>query len=243
MNIRNAALKSLCSQKMPVIEAHDFIVIGTLIFLEGVLSIDNALALALIARELPKKLQRKALMYGLIGAFVFRILALTVAQHLMTMNWVKFVGGGYLIFMAISHWVKGEKKPDERDESSKTSGRAFWKVIVLIELTDMAFAADSILAAVALSDKLWIVITGGLIGLVLMRVAANVFIQLLERWPNFEFSAYALVFLVGAKLVIDGFKLPGVNFHSTESPAFWTFWALMLTFVLVGFLPKKKKTS
>lgn len=221
-------------------EPQDLLTIGTLIFLEGVLSIDNALALALIARQLPKHLQRKALMYGLVGAFVFRILALTIAQQLMTWTWVKFAGGGYLLYMAIAHWVKGEVK-DERDEDRKVSGMSFWRVIVLIELTDIAFAADSILAAVALSNKLWIVVTGGLIGLALMRVAANVFIRLLERWPNFEFSAYALVFLVGLKLVIDGFKFEGINFHSTSSPAFWAFWALMFLFVGMGFLPKRNK--
>lgn len=224
---------------MPEIHAQDFVTIGLLVFLEGVLSIDNALALALIARGLPKHLQKKALTYGLIGAVVFRITALALAEHLMQWNWVKFVGGGYLVYMALSHWFLPKK---EEHSSTSSHAASFWKAVVLIELTDIAFAADSILAAVALSPKLWIVVTGGILGLIAMRFAAHVFITLLDRFPNFELTAYVLVLVVGLKLLIDGFKFEGVNFHSSDSPAFWAFWALMVMALIIGFVkPRTKK--
>ena len=85
---------------------------------------------------------------------------------------------------------------------------SFWGTVALIEVTDIAFAVDSILAAIALvgsappgyvgpHPKLWVVITGGMIGVMLMRVAAAMFIRLLERFPRFEMSAYLLVMTIG----------------------------------------------
>lgn len=221
-----------------MIEVADLFTIGLLIFLEGVLSIDNALALALIARTLPKHQQRKALTYGLVGAVVFRISALFLVGYIISFAWIKYIGGAYLIFLALNHWIRGEKHEEEK---SRGSARSFWKTVLLIELTDIAFAADSILAAVALSSKIWVIIFGGVIGLILMRFAAKFFISMLEKFPNFELTAYLLVFWVGIKLILDGLKLPGVNFQSSESPAFWVFWILVVLSVGMGFLPRRKK--
>lgn len=224
--------------KQMFIETADIFTIGLLIFLEGVLSIDNALALALIARGLPKHQQKKALTYGLLGAIVFRVLALAMAGFIIKFVWIRYVGGAYLIFLALNHWIRGN--PVHTEQTSKAKTMSFWKAVLLIELTDIAFAADSILAAVALSPKLWVIIFGAVIGLIIMRFAAHWFIQLLEKFPNFEFAAYLLVMLVGIKLILDGLKIPAINFHSSDSPAFWVFWILLALAVASGFLPRKK---
>jgi YkoY family integral membrane protein len=218
------------------VSPNDIATIGLLVFMEGILSIDNALVLAMIARKLPKEQQTKALTYGLAGAIIFRIIALFSASFLMRWTWVKFVGGGYLIWIAAAHWWSG----GESDESdSKAAPTSFWKAVLLIELTDIAFAVDSILAAVALSNKLWVIVIGGVIGIICMRFAAKGFITFLERFPNFASTAYVLVFGIGLKLVVDGFHFEGVNFHSSESPAFWIFWGYILIAIIYGFLPKR----
>ena len=126
-------------------------------------------------------------------------------------------------------------------------------------MTDIAFAIDSILAAIAVvgsapvghvgpHPKLWVVLTGGLLGVVLMRVAAAMFIRLLERFPRFETSAYLLVCVIGLKLLLDwGFNSPEnphrVDFHDPGSPAFWTFWATMALCIAYGFVPRKSGAS
>ncbi len=219
--------------------SQDLVVIGFLVFLEGILSIDNALVLALLARALPKEQQQKALTYGLLGAVVFRLAALGMVTFLMKWVWVKFVGGGYLIFVALKHFIKGEAP--NSDEAPKPIRGQFWRVVIMIELTDIAFAVDSILAAVALSNKFWVVFTGGFLGVILMRFAATIFLKILHRFPNFERTAYLLVLVIGLKLVIDGFKFPGVDFHSASSPSFWIFWGSMVACLVYGFLPKKTK--
>lgn len=245
----------------------DLAVVGVLILLEGVLSIDNALVLGLLAKRLPPHQRAKALSYGLIGAFVFRVIAILVAGFLLHWNIAKLLGGGYLIWIAVKHLFlsRAEGAPDRivvpesghpelvdattgdqldpvrqdleiqqripqfagmlPDAASDQPGAGaagaaagpkvrseretarFWKTVIVIELTDIAFAVDSILAAMALAgsrkSKLWVVIAGGIIGVVLMRFAAAMFVRLLDRFPRFEVAAYLLVILIGSKLVLD----------------------------------------
>ena len=94
-------------------------------------------------------------------------------------------------------------------------------------------------------DKLWVVVTGGMLGVILMRFAAVLFIRLLERFPRFETSAYLLVIAIGLKLLIDWWyntpQREQVNFHSPTSIAFWVFWVVMLACFAVGFLPRRPR--
>lgn len=222
-----------------MISSQDLVVIGILVFLEGILSIDNALVLALLAKPLPKAQQKRALTYGLLGAVVFRLMAIGAATFLMKWRWVKFAGGAYLLWLGGKYFLR-HAMPHSPDKLVKP--RSFWMTVLVIELTDIAFAVDSILAAVALTPKFWVVFTGGFIGVVLLRFAATGFIKLLEKFPSFETTAYLLIILIGLKVIIDGLHIPGVGFHSPEQPAFWVFWGLMGVCFLYGFKPLKDKT-
>lgn len=210
-----------------LITLDDAMAIGFLVFLEGILSIDNALVLALIVSTLPKDQQKKALLYGILGAVFFRLVAIGMAAYLMKWTWVKFVGGGYLVYLAVHYWWTSRKEKKEEQEGKQSKERNFWMTVLIVELTDIAFAIDSILTAVALTNKLWVVMTGGIIGLLMMRFAASIFIKLLDRFPRFEPTAYLLVWIIGTKLIVDGFHFPGVNFHDSKNPAFWLFWLSM----------------
>lgn len=255
-------------------EGQDIAIIGLLVLLEGVLSIDNALVLGLLAKKLPKKLQKRALTYGLVGAFVFRLIAIATASLLLKWWVVKLLGGGYLVYVAVKHLLTPaspeqatgnppDADPEKQAAEARAQTRAFWSAVVTIELTDIAFAVDSILAAIALvassapatpghtHPKLWVVVAGGFLGVVLMRFAAVVFIKLLERFPRFEMAAYLLVGAIGGKLLVDWYFnrrpddapldwQPPVDFHSPESAAFWVFWIVMLLCFAAGFLPQKK---
>lgn len=238
------------------LEAQDLAVVALLVVLEGLLSIDNALVLGLLAKRLPKHEQSKALWYGLAGAFVFRVAAVLLASILLRWTFAKFLGGAYLVYIAVRHLFFESKETGEEkivlDEHGhpklveqetgaplteaeeeleikervpvymdaamrKRMGLAsFWPTVFVIELTDIAFAVDSILAAIAmvgspppghppdaLHPKLWVVVLGGIVGLMLMRVAARIFIRLLERFPRFEIAAYLLVIVIGLKLLAD----------------------------------------
>ena len=225
------------------ITTQDFFVVGLLIFIEGVLSLDNALVLALLVKHLPLDQRRRALTWGIAGAIFFRILALFFITELIQLTWVKFAGGGYLIFLGLKELLK--RKGDESLEEKSAKKAGFWQTVLLVELTDIAFAVDSILAAAALSSKLWVLILGGVLGIIMMRFAATIFSSLLDRFPDLEKTAYLLVIIVGLKLVIEGFKIEGVSFHDSGNPAFWSFWGFMLAALLFGLVsrPRKNKSA
>jgi predicted tellurium resistance membrane protein TerC len=316
-------------------DPHDIVLVGLLVVLEGVLSIDNALVLGLLAKRLPRHQQKRGLTYGLVGAFIFRLIAVGTAAYLLKWRIVKLAGGGYLIYIAVKHLFfergDGDNAParhvvtlpdgqvvladssgtpipperaeaeilqrspvpipaatdDEVEESAQRAATAtgvlpdqtqkprtapdcdepgsrrkcarFWPTVIVIELTDIAFAVDSILAAIALvgsapltaagvpmtpHPKLWVVLTGGMLGVILMRVAAVMFIKLLDRFPRFEMAAYLLVIVIGLKLLADWLFNSAehphrIDFHSYHRPEFWAFWGLMIAAFCVGFLPKK----
>ena len=235
----------------------DLVTVALLVFFEGLLSIDNALVLALLARRLPKQMRAKALTYGLVGAFVFRFIMIGLAQYLLQWRIVKLIGGGYLLWISLQYFFfkKEEPKLSMEDDDEPVQATGFWRTVTLIEVTDVAFAVDSILAAIALvgpppvgyvglHPKLWVVIAGGMIGVMLMRIAAAMFINLLERFPRFETSAYLLVLTIGLKLLVDWAVNTAqhpdrANFHNSSSPLFWTFWASMVICIGIGFIPKR----
>jgi YkoY family integral membrane protein len=213
--------------------------------LETLLSIDNAIVLAMLAKHLPKDEQKKALTYGLVGSVVFRILALLLAQALLEWNFIKILGGGYLIYVALKHlFAKTHEEAHDVDSSlTNKKKRGFWPTVIMIELMDIAFAVDSILAAVAISKNLWVIFLGGMMGVLMIRIAASSFIKLLDRFPGFEMASYLLILIIGLKLIVDYFHLPFLHFEQPGHPSFLAFWGVMLLVFLSGFLIKPKASS
>ena len=190
-------------------QSSDLLVVLVLVVLEGLLSCDNAVVLALLVKHLPPEQRGRALRYGIIGAYVFRIIALVLATWMMTQWYLKVLGGIYLLYMGISHFMK-KKAGDEEPETVQIKRwfglSPFWSTVVAVELTDIVFSVDSIAAAVALSDKLWVLILGGLLGILAMRFAAQWFVSLLHKFPNLEPAAFAAVAFIGLKLLCE---MPG----------------------------------
>ncbi len=186
-------------------QAADLLVVAVLIILEGLLSCDNAVVLALLVKDLPPNERGKALRYGIIGAYVFRILALFLAVWIMTVWWVKVLGGVYLCWLAVDYFRKhgGSGHGKVRTVKRVLGLGAFWSTVVWVELTDIVFSVDSIAAAVALSKKMWVLILGGLLGILAMRFAAQGFVHLLQRFPRLEGCAFAAVAVIGCKLLLE----------------------------------------
>jgi YkoY family integral membrane protein len=193
-------------QLRPFVPA-DLLVVAVLIIMEGLLSCDNAVVLALRVKHLPPEQRGRALRYGIIGAYVFRIIALMLATWIISQWWLKMLGGAYLLWMAVKHLTK--RPEPELDATAPTTTphflglSPFWSTVIAVELTDIAFSVDSIAAAVALSSKLWVLIVGGLLGILAMRFAAHGFLSLLQRFPHLEGAAFAAVGVIGIKLLVE----------------------------------------
>ncbi|TDL80512.1 TerC family protein [Peribacillus frigoritolerans] len=234
-----------------------------LIAIEGLLAADNALVLAIMVKHLPEEQRKKALFYGLAGAFVFRFGSLFAISYLVDVWQVQAIGALYLLFIAANHILRKlvfKKKEEDKQDEKKKSG--FWPTVLKIELADIAFAVDSILAAVALAvtlpntslpqiggldgGKFLVIFAGGIIGLVIMRFAANFFVDLLHKRPGLEIAAFAIVGWVGVKLSVYTLSHPELAILSegfAKSPA-WkiTFYVVLVGIALAGwFLSKEKK--
>lgn len=199
-----------------------WMIIFWLIILEGLLSCDNALVLAVLVSRLPKGQQRKALFYGIWGAYFFRFVAIGLGTYLIKITWVQIIGAGYLLWMAAKFFIDRNKQAEGEgeEEEAKVSSfwirlvGPFWATVITVELMDITFSVDSILAAFALSGEVWVLFVGGMLGILMMRGVAGIFIKLLERYPELEASAYVLIAIIGAKLMGQafGFHVPPAVF-------------------------------
>ena len=184
----------------------DLVTIALLVLLEGLLSADNAMVLAVLVLGLPRDQQRQALRYGIIGAFVFRIAATVFAAHMIQLRIVQLVGGLYLLWLPYHHFFRGGDVQERRTPPKATPWLglpAFWATVVKVELTDIVFAIDSILVAVAMSSKLWVIITGGLLGIVAMRLVIGQLLVIVRRYPALVDGAFVIIAWVGIKLLLE----------------------------------------
>lgn len=200
-----------------------FLVLLSVAALEALLSGDNALVLAVMVRPLPTHLRRKALFYGVLGAYLLRGLALLFAVYVIRLWWVQVLGGLYLLFLMLQHF----RDHPEAKPLPEATAREFWRVVLLINLVDLAFAVDSILAVVAFSQDLLLVFLGVALGILFIRLAASYVVAVMERYPSLEKVAYALVGWAGLKLLLEGSATLAELLHRPElawhlpKPAFW----------------------
>jgi len=177
-------------------------IIGSLIILEGLLSSDNALVLAVLVRHLPKHQQKKALFYGIWGAYLFRFLAIGFGVYLVQIRWVKIIGAIYLLWMSAKYFFSSHS---DDDNALEESDKSFWAVVLQVELMDIAFSIDSVLAAFGVSGKVWVLFLGAIFGILMMRGVARIFLILIEKYPELETTAYVLIGLIGAKMMASVF--------------------------------------
>ncbi|MDZ5470507.1 TerC family protein [Bacillus sp. 31A1R] len=242
-------------------------VLIVLVGLEGILAADNAVVLAVMVKHLPPEEQKRALFYGLLGAFVFRFLSLFLISLLADVWQVQALGALYLLYIAIHNLYgkyKGKKDIDANENLKKGKKQSsFWVTVLKVELADIAFAIDSMLAAVALAVTLtptgWFTIggidggqfivmfLGGLIGLIIMRFAATWFVKLLHTRPSLETAAFLIVGWVGVKLAVFTLAHPDVGIldeHFPEStPWKLTFWIILVGIAAGGYFFSNKEAQ
>jgi YkoY family integral membrane protein len=236
--------------------------IGVLVLLEGLLSADNALVLAVMVRHLPKKQQREVLFYGIWGAVGFRFAALLSAAILLKFWMCKVIGGGYLLYLALAHfWSQRSGRSSSPGDTagaqapqSRPLSYNFWGTVTSITMADIAFSIDSILAAVAMAEgfppqfgdtgKLLIVFTGGVLGIITMRFVVRYFLMLLDRFPGLAEGAYYLVAWIGLKLFINGLHVGAVQLSLEEYMPYhvpeWLFWAGMILIAAISLVVKPR---
>lgn len=184
-----------------------------IIVLECLLSVDNAAVLATMVMDLPKEQRNRALRYGIIGAYVFRGLALLFASFIVKIWWLKPIGGLYLLYLTYGYFKGKQTETTEDDVVDKKSNwlykitigslGAFWSTVVLVEVMDIAFSIDNIFAVVAFSNNIILIVFGVFIGIIAMRFVAQTFVKLLEKYKFLETSAFVVIGVLGLKLLLS----------------------------------------
>ena len=170
-----------------------------LVALELVLSADNAIALAAVARKQKDPVKEKrALDYGIAIAFFLRVALILLAQWVLAFKPLQLLAGVYLLWLFLSHiWFKPSVSQISTGSPGHSSSISFIRTIVALALTDLAFSVDSVAAAVAISDQIILVITGAFIGVVALRFTSGLFIRWLKVYTRLETAGYLAVALVG----------------------------------------------
>lgn len=218
------------------IQPADLVTVALLVALEGLLSADNAMVLAVLVLGLPKHEQRKALQYGIVGAFVFRIAAILLAVYLIRLQFVMLVGAAYLLWLPYTHFTGHADAASRRRPRKATSWLGmspFWSTVVKVELTDIVFAIDSILVAVAMSNKTWVIITGGVLGVIAMRLVIGQLLALVNRYPTLVDGAFIIIAWVGIKLVMEYLHTAG--YIAFEIPR-WLSLGLIVVIFAIAFV-------
>ena len=225
----------------PLISAADqwhevLLLLPVLVGLEVVLSADNAIALAAIAKGLKNPDQQKqALNLGLVFALIFRVGLILISRWVLGFRPLMAAGAAYLLWLCGQHFISNKSEEEETNQATTAFGvdKKLATTAISIALTDLAFSLDSVAAAVAVSDKLWLIITGGVIGVVALRLSSNLFISMLNNFPRLESAGYLAVGLVGLQL------LTRVIFPNIELPQ-WLLLSLVSILFLWGFTNRRR---
>ena len=223
------------------VQLSDLATVGLLVVLEGLLSADNALVVAIMILGLPRSEQKLALRYGLLGAFAFRIVATLLAVYLIRLSWVKLLGGLYLIYLTYQHFFESgdaEQRNRPRPARPWLGLSALWGTILKVELVNIAFSVDSILVAVAMSRKTWVVLAGGLLGIIAIRVVIGQLLSLVRRYPAIVDGAFVIIAWVGLKLLVEYLHAEGhIDFVINK----WISFGLIGVIFLVSYVYARRK--
>lgn len=223
----------MLEQVSPFIATWDLqtpLVLLILVALEAILSADNAIALAAIAQGLhDEKLQRQALNWGLVAAYGFRVLLIFTATWIVQFWQFELLGAAYLLWLVFQYFTSAEEGDPSHHGPALNS---LWQAIPLIAITDLAFSLDSVTTAIAVADQTWLILLGGLVGVITLRFLAGLFMRWLEEFVYLEDAAFVTVGFVGVRLLLKVVK-------PEWTPPEWMMIALIAGMFIWGFSKRK----
>jgi YjbE family integral membrane protein len=170
-------------------------IIGVNIILSG----DNAVVIALAARSLPPRQQKRAVFWGAGAAIVMRIVLTLFAVALLTLPWLKLVGSLLLFWIGIKLLVP------EEDDAEVAASDQLLTAIKTILIADLVMSLDNVIAvAAAAGGSIALLILGLVISIPLVVFGAKLLIRLMERIPGIITAGAALIgWVAGQMLVTD----------------------------------------
>jgi len=172
-----------------------------IILLEIILSVDNAAVLATMVRDLPEEQRKKAMTYGIVGAYILRGASFLFVEQIFRYEWLKIIGGGYLIFLAARSLIGVHSEIKLKYKFFFLN--QFVSTIIAIEIMDFVFSIDNVFAISAFTQHIGIIFAGVFLGIIIMRFAATKFITIMDSYPILNKIAYYIIGILGIRLVLS----------------------------------------
>jgi YjbE family integral membrane protein len=182
-----------------------------ILWLNIILSGDNAVVIGLAAAGLPEHMRNKAVLFGIIAAAVLRIIFSIFATYLLGLWWIEIIGGLALLYIAWGFWseLRGKEEEEEHggEHKEKTLMQALWQIII----ADVSMSLDNVLAVAAIArNNLPMLVIGLLISIVLMGVLGGALARLLDRYKIIAYLGLALIAYIGIELLYEGVQAANV---------------------------------
>lgn len=194
----------------------------TLTLLEVVLGVDNLIFISIISSRLPQYQQKKARRFGLVLAWVTRLLLLATAVWIakMTKPFMQIgdfalsardlflIAGGLFLLFKATHEIHLEIESDEEEFAPAQKKGRFWHIIFQIALMDIIFSLDSVITAIGLTQIFWVMAVAITITVLLMIFASEPLSRFVLAHPTVKMLALSFLIVIGMALLADG-----MHFH------------------------------
>lgn len=198
----------------------------TIIFIDLMLAGDNAIVIALAARNLPKEQQKKAVIWGTFGAIAIRMVATLLVVYLLDVPWLHLAGGLLLVWIAYKLLVQEDSSHDNIKAGS-TLGSAIWTIVI----ADAAMGIDNVLAVAGASHgNIWLVIIGLIISIPIVVWGSTLFIKLIEKFPWILYIGAGVLAFTAGKMIVGEKKIE--HLFGTGGMPGWLFEILLIVLVI-----------
>lgn len=211
-----------------------------IILIDLVLAGDNAIVIALAARNLPKQHQRKAIIWGTVGAIVVRSAMTLVVVWLLRIPGLMAIGGIALMWIAYKLIAEDEGDGDEHGPGATT----FWGAMKTIIIADAVMGIDNVLGVAGAAQGAFdLVVIGLLISIPIVVFGSTLILKLVEKYPAIMYIGAGVLAFTAGKMVVNE-KLLAPWFKGGEPmhlAAYWGFVALTIAVVLtLGYLHNRR---
>ncbi|WP_046214734.1 TerC family protein [Paenibacillus wulumuqiensis] len=210
---------------MDITQASFWLALLNIIFIDLILAGDNAIVIGLAARKLPQQTQKKAILYGMGGAVIIRIVATIAVIWLLQIPWLLVVGG--LLLVAIAYKLL----TDNEEHKEVKAGTSLWSAVWTIIVADAAMGLDNVIAvAGAANQHVGLVIIGLCISVPIVVWGSTIFIKLTNRFPWIIYVGSAVLAYTASHMITEEDRLHSVF----AAHPLWKW--IFIIFIIIGVL-------
>ncbi len=203
-----------------IADPHVWIALATLTALEIVLGVDNIIFISILAGKLPADQQHRARIIGLAFAMITRLLLLfsltwmlsltaplfSVFSHEISGRDLILIVGG--LFLLVKSTLEIHENLEGVEGHAPVRARAgFVSVVIQIGLLDIVFSLDSVITAIGLANRVWVMATAIVIAVLVMMVSSAPISRFIDQHPTIKMLALSFLLLIGLMLVAEGFDM------------------------------------